>query len=135
MLSHDVSVIISLIIAIIAGISVSFTSFVLARILKDLHAIRINTDGFGVEHEREDYSPILRAMELMNENIERIQDILYDVYPEVVSNDDGEEYDTHELSSEVVALKKDENSESKDTKTVLKHDYEEQDDLFLESNS
>lgn len=67
-----VGVVIGVFLAVDLGISASLISFVLARIVTDLNAIRWNTDGYTVEREKDDLRLLSRAIEKLSDNIDRI---------------------------------------------------------------
>lgn len=89
------------IIAMIAGTSVSIIAFVLSRIISDLHAVRINTNGYETEYEREDYRLLVQSMRKMNKNLERILKMFYALHPDIFESiDDGDESDESDESDE-----------------------------------
>lgn len=57
--------------AVDLGLGASIISFAAARLLTDLHAIRWNTDGYTVQHEKDDLRLLGKAMDRLSYNIER----------------------------------------------------------------
>lgn len=73
------------------GLSASLTSFVIARIVDDIHAIRWNTDGFGVEYDKDDLRSLTVAVNKLTTNIQAIKDHSHDP-DEADAHKETEEY-------------------------------------------
>ena len=71
-------------IGLIAGLIIGINPFILAGIIDDIHAIRVNTNGYETEPDKEDFRPLLRAIKQMNENLEIIQDLLVQIKLEII---------------------------------------------------
>ena len=67
-----IGIILSILVALDLAVSASLMSFVLARVVMDLHAIRWNTDGYTVERDKEDMRLLSRAIDRLSDNIDRI---------------------------------------------------------------
>ena len=97
LISRVISQVWSLIISIIAGFSVCFIEFAFVGVLKDIHSIKVNTDGYETEYEQMDYDLLVQSMQQMNENMVNIQEMLYALHPEIFEGmNDKEESDEME---------------------------------------